>query len=45
MSITRDDMLDRLKTLPEARLAELIFTFQLNDAIASNIPLRNARSN
>jgi hypothetical protein len=38
MSITRDEMLDRLKTLPETRLAELIFRFSLDDTVASSLP-------
>ena len=29
MSMDRDQMLERLKSLPDARLAELIFRFQL----------------
>ncbi|MEQ1511864.1 MAG: hypothetical protein ABL934_04205 [Lysobacteraceae bacterium] len=37
MSIGRQELLDRLKALPDARLAELIFVFKLDDTIAKNV--------
>ncbi len=35
MNIDRQELLDRLKALPEARLTELIFVFKLDDIIAT----------
>ena len=37
MSLGREELLSRLKALPEARLAELIFVFRLDDSIAAKI--------
>ncbi|MBL8873636.1 MAG: hypothetical protein JNK90_27925 [Planctomycetaceae bacterium] len=37
MSISREELLDRLKILPEARIAELIFAFHLDDTIAAKV--------
>ena len=37
MSLVREELLSRLKALPEARLNELIFVFHLDDTIATKV--------